>query len=150
MDEKGFIISFSNVVKRVMSLEALRSGRITNAETDSNREFISLLAGICTDGTSIPPALVYKGTSNDLQSSWLDDVGDDAAYFAASANRWSCDALGLQWLEKVFDRHTKAKAGRGRRLLIVDGHSSHINMRFLDTADRLRILVLVLPSHTTH
>jgi len=69
IDEKGFIIGLSNVVKRVMSLEALRSGRITNAQTDGNREFISLLAGICVDGTSIPPALVYKGTSHDLQSS---------------------------------------------------------------------------------
>jgi hypothetical protein len=150
MDEKGFIIGLSNVVKRIMSLEALRSGRITNAQTDGNREFISLLAGICVDGTSIPPALVYKGTSHDLQSSWLDEMDDDTAYFAASTNGWSCDALGLQWLEKIFDRHTKAKAGRGRRLLIVDGHSSHINMRFLDTADRLRILVLILPSHSTH
>jgi hypothetical protein len=27
-----------------MSLEALRSGRITNAQTDGNREFISLVA----------------------------------------------------------------------------------------------------------
>ena len=77
-------------------------------------------------------------------------MDDDTAYFAASTNGWSCDALGLQWLEKIFDRHTKAKAGRGRRLLIVDRHSSHINMRFLDTADRLRILVLILPSHSTH
>jgi DDE superfamily endonuclease len=150
IDEKGFIIGLSNVVKRIMLKEALDSGRITNAETDGNREFISLLASICADGTSIPPALVYKGISHDLQSSWLDDVGQDTAYFAASTNGWSCDALGLQWLEKIFDKHTKEKAGRGRRLLIVDGHSSHVNMRFLEIADRLRILVLILPAHTTH
>jgi hypothetical protein len=150
IDEKGFIIGFSNVVKRIMSLEALKSGRITNAQTDGNREFISLVASICANGTSIPPALVYKGESHDLQSSWLDDIGSDTVYFAASNNGWSCDSLGLQWLEKIFDRHTKAKAGRGRRLLIVDGHSSHINMRFLDTVDRLRILVHRMPSHSTH
>jgi hypothetical protein len=52
-----------------MLLEVLRSGRITNAQTDSNREFISLAASICADGTSIPPALVYKGESYNLQTS---------------------------------------------------------------------------------
>jgi hypothetical protein len=69
MDEKGFIIGFSNVVKRIISVEALQSSRITNVQTDSNREFISLLATISVDGSSIPLALVYKGESYDLQSS---------------------------------------------------------------------------------
>jgi hypothetical protein len=50
----------------------------------------------------------------------------------------------------VFDPHTKAKAGNRRRLLIVDGHSSHVNMKFIEAADRLRIIILVLPPHSTH
>ena len=45
----------------------------------------------------------------------MDDLGDDAAYFAASNNGWTCQKLGMDWLEKVFERHTAAKAGRGRR-----------------------------------
>src|SRR5450432_2638118 len=133
-----------------MSREALKSRRITRARTDGNREFISLLACICADGTSIPPALIYKGSSYDLQSSWLDDIGDETAYFAASDNGWSCDSLGLQWLEKVFDRHTKEKARRSRRLLIVDGHSSHVNRAFIELADRLRIIIGIMPTHSTH
>src|SRR5450432_290670 len=133
-----------------MSLEAYQSSRIRHAQQDGNREFISLVAGICADGTSLPPGLVYKGESHDLQSSWLDELDDDKAYFAASSNGWSSDSLGLQWLIKVFDPATKAKAGRSRRLLIVDGHSSHINMQFLDTADQLRILVHRMPSHSKH
>jgi hypothetical protein len=86
IDEKGFIISFSNVVKQIMSLEALQSSRITNTQTNRNQEFISLLTRICANRTSIPLALVYKGTSHDLQTSWLDDINDDIAYFAASDN----------------------------------------------------------------
>jgi len=133
-----------------MSREALKASRITKAQTDGNREFISLLACICADGTMIPPALIYQGKSHDLQSSWLEDLGEDTTYFAASDNGWSCNSLGLQWLEKIFDRHTKEKAGRSRRLLIVDGHSSHVNIAFLDLASRLRILVLIMPPHSTH
>lgn len=51
----------------------------------------------------------------------------------------------------VLDNHTKEKAGmRGYRLLLVDGHSSHVSLDFLDYADRNRIIVLVLSPHATH
>ena len=44
--------------------------------------------------------------------------------------------LGYKWLIKVFDCKIKKKAGWGRnwKLLIVNGHSSHINIRFLKPA----------------
>jgi hypothetical protein len=54
------------------------------------------------------------------------------------------------WLKQIFERFTKEKAGRGRRLLIVDSHSSHVNMAFLDWAHQHRILILVLLPHATH
>jgi hypothetical protein len=150
-DEKGFIIGLTTRTQRIMSLEAFRSGRIQFALTDGNREFVTLLACICADGTKIPVGLIYKGESHDLQDTWVEEVDDsDDVYFAASENGWTCNSLGLQWLEKIFDPHTKEKAGRGRRLLIVDRHSSHVNMAFLDWADRHRIIVAVMPAHSTH
>ncbi len=150
-DEKGFLIGLSAAVKRIISTEALKSGRIIGACQDGSREFISLLACICADETAIPPALIYKGESFDLQDTWVEDFKPgDEAYFAASTNGWTCDALGLQWLTKIFDRHTAAKASGRYRLLIVDGHSSHVNMSFINMADSLRILVHVLPPHSTH
>ena len=57
--------------------------------------------------------------------------------------------LGLQWLEHVFDRCTK-NISRGRRLFIVDGHNSHLNMRFIDYADRNRIILVILPPYLIH
>jgi DDE superfamily endonuclease len=50
----------------------------------------------------------------------------------------------------VFERYTKPKRATTKRLLIVDGHSSHINMAFVDWADSHGIILLVLPPHTTH
>ena len=134
-----------------MTHNALRKGRIMGASQDRSREFISLLACICANGTALPPALIYSGKSCDLQDTWVADVtAKDKAYFVASSNGWSSNTLGLQWLEKVFIRHTKAKAGNRRRLLIVDRHSSHVNIAFIEMCDQNRILVLILPPHLTH
>jgi prepilin-type processing-associated H-X9-DG protein len=150
-DEKGFIIGLMNRTQRIMTLEALRSGRIKYTMTDGNREFVTLLACICADGTKIPVGLIYEGESHDLQDSWVEELEDnDEVYFAASTNGWTCNSLGLQWLQKILDPHTKAKAGRSKRLLIVDRHSSHVNMAFLDWADRNRIIVHIMPAHSTH
>ena len=98
-----------------------------------------------------PPALIYQGDSHDLQDSWIEEfkVGDET-HFAATSNGWSCDSLVLQWLQKAFHPHTKDKAGNRRRLLIVDGHSSHVNLKFLDRADRHRIIIMILLLHSTH
>ncbi len=61
-------------MKRIMSRKAYEEGRISGASQDGNREFISLLACIRVSGESIPPALIYKGTSSDLHDSWVKDL----------------------------------------------------------------------------
>ena len=138
-------------MKRIMTTEALLSGRIKFATQDGSREFLSLLACICADGTYLPPSLIYKSESGSLQDTWLEDWNlEETAYFSATTNGWSCSELGFDWLNKVFDRYTRDKARLRRRLLIVDGHSSHVNWKFIERCDVLRILVLVLPPHSTH
>ena len=51
---------------------------------------------------------------------------------------------------KVFQSKITPKIGKGYRLLIVDGHSSHVNMRFIDKCDEYRIILAILPPHSTH
>jgi hypothetical protein len=146
-DEKGFLIG----LKRIVAANSIKDGRILGVTQDGSREFITLLACISAIGKALPPALIYKGASHDLQSSWVEDVKEeDEVYFASTESGWSCDNLGLDWLVRVFERHTKEEAGNRRRLLLVDGHSSHVNMAFLNKADELKILVMILPPHSTH
>jgi hypothetical protein len=96
-DEKGFLISIANQTRRIISLKALQAGRVQFALTNSSREFVSLLACICANGTKIPVGLIYKGESHNLQDTWVEEIEDsDGVYFAASKNGWTCNSLGLQ------------------------------------------------------
>ena len=49
----------------------------------------------------------------------------------------------------MFDRGTKAKARSSYRLLIVDGHESHLTMDFIEYCDQNKILLAVYPPHST-
>ena len=60
-DEKGFFIEQIFIIQRIMSLEAFQSGRITHANQNESREFISLLTCISASETFLPPVLIYKG-----------------------------------------------------------------------------------------
>jgi DDE superfamily endonuclease len=72
---------------------------------------------------------------------------ENQAYFTSADNGRASNALGLIWLRYLGkDTHHKSRV---RRVLIADGHSSHVNWGLLRLADELRILILVLPSHTT-
>ena len=141
-----------HIMKRIVPIEKLKSKKVLGSIQDGSRGFISLLACICADGSFLPPGLIYQGTSGDLQDTWLEDYdsSSDEAFFACSEKGWTNDELGLSWLTKIFDPKTKPKAGNSKRLLLVDGHSSHINMRFVDYCDQNGIILAVLPPHSTH
>ena len=73
MDEKGFFVGVSKRSKRVFTKASLGSNQAKAAVQDSNREWITLLACVCASGESLPPALMYQGSSG-IQSSWVDAV----------------------------------------------------------------------------
>jgi len=83
---------------------------------------------------------------------WLNDFDDEneITYFTATQKRWSNENIKIYWLEHIFDRYMKEKADNHRRLLIVDGHNSHLNMRFINYTDQNRILLAFLSPHSTH
>ena len=139
-------------MKHIFAKNQSKNGNILGASQDGSQEFISLLAGICTDSTALPPALIYENKSGDLQDTWLKDFDHptELAYFGASSKGWTKGDLGVYWLEKIFEPKTAAKADKSYRLLIVDGHSSHVNMQFINICNKYRIILAILPPHSTH
>ena len=152
MDKKGFLIGFLGKTKRIFTKETFNRGKLKGHKQDGNRDWATILATICADGTWLPPAIIYSAVTGNIQDSWVQDFDshNHQAYFASSPTGWTNEALGYAWLTQIFERHTQAKARRQWRLLFVDGHGSHINMRFLDWCIAYKILVAVYPPHSTH
>ncbi len=144
------MIGVGQVVKHIMTREELQSSEIIGALQDRNREWVSLLSAICAVPDVIPPALIYQRESRDLKDSWIKDLGEEKVHFATTSTGYSCNSIGQQWLETVFNCYTKTKAGQSYQLLLVDGYYSHINLFFFNYADKHWIIVLVLPPYSTH
>ena len=80
---------------------------------DGNREWVSLIACICADGTALTPAVILTG--NQVGAGWRDELDEDEkAFVAVSEKGWTSEELGLRWLEDVFEPETE---GQRRRLL---------------------------------
>jgi hypothetical protein len=112
MDEKGFMLGVLTRQKRVFSKRLYNEGKIKAHIQGGNREWITLLACICADGSALDPAIIYQSASGSLQDSWLQafDPDDHWAFFTSSPSGWTNNDIGLAWLKQVFDRATKAKA----------------------------------------
>lgn len=153
MDGEGFAIGVIGKQKRIFSKRTFEAGGVTQLLQDGSRVWIIVLAGICADGSTLPPGLIYHSKNCTLRNNWVEDIKrKDDVFVTSSPSGWTNNDIGLAWLEQVFDRHTKRKAGLGRkwRLLIVDGHGSHVTRDFLDYCMKRRILVAVFPPHSTH
>ena len=78
------------------------------------------------------------------------DPETHSIYFSVSPSGWTNNDLGVAWLKQVFDPATQEKAQRNFRLLILDGHGSHVTKAFIDYCDENKILVLVYPPYATY
>lgn len=152
MDEKGFLLSVLSKQKRIFSRSLYEEGKLKKILQDGNREWITTIACICADGTALSPSLIYQAASGNLQDSWLQDFNPDIhnTFFASSPSGWTNNEIGLAWLKQVFNRETASKARLSYRLLILDGHGSHITREFLEYCDSKKILIAIYPPHLTH
>jgi hypothetical protein len=114
MDKKGFMLGVLTRSKWVFSRRLYEEGKIKAHIQDGSREWITLLACICADGSHIEPSLIYQSASGSIQDSWLQafNPNDHQAYFASLSSGWTNNNIVLAWLKQVFDRSIKKKAGR--------------------------------------
>jgi len=145
MDESGFAIG-STLGACVIINSQMRS---QFQAQPGRQEWVTVIECICGDGTVIDPLVIFKGEY--LSSEWLIPANLTEGWrFSCSNKGWTSDIHGLEWLRRCFEPVTREKADGGWRILILDGHGSHVTLDFILHCREHRIILLRLIPHTSH
>ena len=96
----------------------------------------------------MPPVIIFEGKVH--QSTWYSDTLPLDWVIGVSDNGWTDNELGLTWLENVFEKHTAHRTKGVYRLLILDGHGSHVTPEFDLFCKEHLIITLCMPPHSSH
>ncbi|KAF5378694.1 hypothetical protein D9757_010747 [Collybiopsis confluens] len=144
-DEKGIQLGVGEQTKVLVDCNQ----KSVQSVEHGNRELVTVMETVCTNGTVLPPSVIFRGKRQDLE--WGRVNPSQARFVSVSENGWTDAELGFLWLSKDFGPLTTKRNLSGRpRLLILDGHNSHCTHKFCAWAAKHKIEILCLPSHTTH
>jgi hypothetical protein len=106
-----------------------------------------VIQGINSQGWALPLFIIFKGKQ--YQSTWFEEDFPKDWQISLSANGWTTNDHSLEWL-KHFDLYTKSRSKGQKRLLITDSHESYKSPKFVDYCFQNNIIILWMPSHTSH
>jgi hypothetical protein len=88
--------------------------------------------------------VLYKGKT--LREDWCNN-GPTGCVYNSNETGWMDKPFFTEWFIKVFVKF--ASKLNGPKLLLFDGHSSHINLDVINEARLNNIHIIVLPGNTT-
>lgn len=141
-DETGFRIGIGHD-QWIVTRDPRRRAYVGSS---NNRESLTIIEGVATDGFTIPP--LYILTAKQLQERWTDEIEKDAM-IATSDTGYNNDQISFQWIQH-FHRSTKARTKGTHRLLLLDGFDSHCTFEFMDFCEKNNIIPFYLIPHTSH
>jgi len=147
MDEKGCILGISERARILIP----SSSSVKYRKQPGDRESATVIECICNTGVVIPPFIIWSAKTH--RNNWIPlamNPSMDESVFATSPNGYTDHELGFEWVSKVFQPATLGACRGHTRLLLMDGHSSHLTGKFLGFCHDNNILPLCLPPHTTH
>jgi DDE superfamily endonuclease/helix-turn-helix, Psq domain/Tc5 transposase DNA-binding domain len=144
-DETGFMMGV--ICSSMVVTNADRRGRSKQLQP-GNREWATTIECASSDGFVLPPFLIVQGVNHlaswytecDLPSSWV---------IKTSTNGWTNNDTGLDWI-RHFDKHTFVRRKGAYRMIVLDGHESHLSVPFEEFCKEKNIITLCLPAHSSH
>jgi len=144
MDECAFSLTSTRKTRRVAPIHTPIKAQSSLAKTSH----ITLIATISTSDAIVPPYVIYQGQF--IMEEWLNPRDKEPAMIAGvSDSGWITGYHAQRWLTDCFDPATRDRAGTARRLLILDGHDTHVQTSFLQACWTRNIVCLILPAHLT-
>ena len=144
-DETGFMMGI--ICSNMIVTRSDRRGRGKQLQP-GNREWATAIECVSSDGFVLPPFLIVQGVNHlaswytecDLPPSWV---------IKTSPNGWTDNDTGLEWI-KHFHKHTETQRQGVYRMIVLDGHESHLSAQFEEFCKEQNIITLCLPAHSSH
>ncbi|EED16700.1 transposon, putative [Talaromyces stipitatus ATCC 10500] len=144
-DETGFAMGLCASAKVITGSD--RYGRPYLLQP-GNREWVTVIEAVNSTGWALPSYIIFKATTF-YQQGWFEILPQDWR-LNISKNGWTTDEIGLQWLQKHFIPHTTSRTKGRYRMLILDGHGSHLTPQFDQICTENNIIPVCMPSHSSH
>ncbi|XP_074651252.1 uncharacterized protein LOC141910034 [Tubulanus polymorphus] len=140
MDETGFQTDIGS--KKVLCRRGDKNPHVTVGS--STKTMYTVVECCSADGNFLAPYVVYK--AKNLYESWCTG-GPERARYNVSDSGWMETPQFSEWFKKVFLEETKTIPGK--KLLLYDGHNSHINLDVLNLAMQNDVIIFCIPAHTS-
>lgn len=141
IDESG--LQLINKPGKVIAQRGSKS--VASITSGEKGETISLVACCSAEGVFLPPFCIFKGKNvkdcykNGMPTGSAIAMNEKSAY------------INGQIFKLYLQEHFLPRKPAGRCLIILDGHTSHTNsIEVLELCESQEIVLLCLPSHTTH
>ncbi|KAI0991856.1 hypothetical protein K3495_g16331, partial [Podosphaera aphanis] len=144
MDETGFTIGESQSTRIIVDSTLKSNWKVTAGK----QEWVTVIECVNAAWGALPPLIIFK--AQDVNSGWIPAETLLDWHFSTSKSGWTSDSHGFEWMRKVFEPETRKKSGDRPRLLIMDGHSSHISGDLIALCIEKDIDLLILPPHCSH
>ena len=142
-DESGFPIGVTTGEQVIVPVDCT----VVYQADPANRELVTTVETLNYGGKKVPSMIIFSGAYH-LRKHFDNDMDGDIL-FARSASGYNNDKLGLVYL-KHFNLFTESSTKGSYRMLIFDGHGSHVTQPFIDYCWEHRIRPFLLPAHNTH
>lgn len=141
MDESGLQLN-----SRPGAVVAEKGSKTVPVITSSEKgETITVLACCNAEGMFLPPYVVMKGVNK--KKEWEDNMPPGSKVVMSKKSAYVNAEIFFEWLRD----HFLPRKPLGTVMLILDGHTSHSSsVQMLGFAEMNSIILMCLPSHTTH
>ena len=144
MDESGFAVGTSQSSRALVNIREDTGWK----QIGSRQEWITGIECVSAAGVAVPPLLIFK--AKHTNTAWIPAQTPAKWRFSTSNSGWTSDSHGYEWLTTVFEPLTRPEDPTTRRLLTMDGHSSHITANVIAFCMQNAIDLMILPPHCSH
>ncbi|EED13623.1 pogo transposable element, putative [Talaromyces stipitatus ATCC 10500] len=144
-DETGFAMGLCATAKVITGSDRYARPKLLQP---GNREWVTAIEAVNSIGWALPSYIIFKAKKY-TRLGWFEDLPDDWK-INISDNGWTTDKIGSEWLKTHFIPLIDGRTLGKYRMLILDGHGSHLTAEFDRTCTENNIIPVCMPPHSSH